>query len=102
MRYREAQVEDIPDIISLWKIYFSNSELSNNYEITKSEEKNYNKELRDHIRNPRGIVLIAEKDDLRGYTFAHIKNRGPVFPDRFYGYLVDIVIHPDYVFRFFI
>jgi ribosomal protein S18 acetylase RimI-like enzyme len=97
---RPATEDDLPEMLRLWREmmdFHANWDARFQPKPSPEAELAWANYLRKDIwGNNTWCVLAAERDDeLVGQIAGELRQRAPVFKPQTYGYVTDIVVHPD-------
>ena len=98
MEIKEATLQNVPELLSLWKELMDfHSNLDLFFTRRKEGHNNFKKHLIECIKSDNACVYLAvEKEEILGYILAKIQEYPPVFKIENYVEIFDIYIKPSY------
>jgi ribosomal protein S18 acetylase RimI-like enzyme len=98
MKIRKATIEDIPQIVALWReVADMHAKLNPMFELIEAPENKYLDHIKDVLVKENSYVVVAETNDtIAGYAIIALGKRPDVFVMRNSGTIQDVYVKPEY------
>ncbi|UJG44762.1 MAG: GNAT family N-acetyltransferase [Candidatus Heimdallarchaeum endolithica] len=98
-KINEATLEDITNIVQLWKEAIDlHASMDKSFILLENGEEKYASFLREAIFSEKQVILKAENEDreLLGFIFGYISEKSMFFKRKITAHISDIVVHKNH------